>query len=144
MFLKLHLTPIPDFDDALCALESARAVCARAGVPAIIARRDYVALEYWYAGAHLDGMVSDDEVAAAMVWADALAAARHALRLPSHVRMDIEVLTAGPFMAIPIVHGPDRLTWRRNWARSLEGESKASLGRTQMHRPTDGQGTSEY
>ena len=143
MFLKLHVTPLPDFETGLRALEAASAVCTAAGVPPLIAWRDSMALEDWYAGAHPDGMVSDDELAAADVWGSALAAARQALRLPLHTWMDIEVVTAGPSMGMPVQHGPDRFTWRRNWAWNLEEWAKTTLVKIRMDRAADGQGEHE-
>ncbi len=143
MFLKLHLHPMPAFEDALRALDAARAVCALAGVPLVIAWRDSMALEDWYAGAHPDGMVSDDELTAADVWDNALIAARRALRLPIHVWMDIEVVIAGQYMGMPVLHGPDRYIWRRNWAWDLEEWAKATLVKIRIERAADGRVESE-
>lgn len=144
MFLKLHINPLPNFEDGLRALEVARGVCAAAGVPPLIAWRDSTMLEEWYAGAHPDGMVSDDELAAADVWHSALAAARSTLRLPAHVWMDIEVVTVGPGLCgIPAQLGPDRYIWRRNWAWGLEEWAKATLIVVRMDRAADGQGQHE-
>jgi hypothetical protein len=143
MFLKLHLYPMPDFDAALKALEAARAVCEQAGVPPIIAWRDSMALEEWYAGARPDGMVSDDELFAAEVWDSARVAARQALRLPMHVWMDIEVVLAGPHLGMPELHGPDRFTWRRNWAWGLNEWTMATLVKIRAARAPEGRGETE-
>lgn len=114
MFLKLLVDPFPDFDSALYALQAAKAVCDQAGLPPFIAWRDYVDLQAWYAGAHSDEMVSDDEMDGADTWETALTAARHALRLPSHVPMAIEVILPSKLHPLLQQHGPSRRTWRRH------------------------------
>ena len=135
MFLKLHINPMPEDEDALRALEAARAVCTEAGISPFIAWRDNMALQDWYAGAHPDGMVSDDELAAADIWDSALVAARQSLRLPLQVWMDIEVVASGEFMGMLEQHGPDRHIWRSNWAWDLNEWAKAILARMGITRP---------
>lgn len=143
MFLKLRVTPMPDFDSGLTALDAARVVCSLAGVPPLIAWRDSVVLEDWYAGVHPEGMVSEDEILAADVWRSALAAARASLRLPVHVALDIEVIIASQFMGMPELQGPDRYIWRRNWMWYLEEWARDTLDNIRQEGAADGQGESD-
>ena len=114
IFLKLLLHPYPDYDDALRALEAAHKTCADAGIPAVIAWRDSVALQEWRKRAGAEKMVSDDEIRAARVWGSALMSARRTLRLPLHVQMQIDVVSTAPD-ELQMLHGPDRFTWRQRW-----------------------------
>ena len=120
MFLKLVMEPLPAEAEALAALEAARAVCDASGVPPLIAWRDHVVLQHWYATAHPDGMVSVDEEHASNVWESALGAARYALRLRADVFMDIEVVTFAGMPGLTGQHGPTRYLWRRHWESQLK------------------------
>ena len=143
MFLKLCVTPMPDIDSGLTALDAARVVCALAGVPPLITWRDSVSLEHWYASAHPEDMVSDDELLAADVGHSALAAARASLRLPVHIALDIEVVIVNQFMGMPELHGPDRYIWRLNWMWYLEKWARDTLDNFRPGRAADGLDDSE-